>query len=293
MAFESLMNVIRSLLTNSAFCAGVNDFRYFSLFFVDNMSRYLISSIEKKADFSVYFKEDTTEEDVLNAQRNISSLKEVKEVQYVSKDEAYNNFLDRNKDDKSIMDALNEVGGNPFLASLNVKAFQANQYEAVTGFLKNAPFFSQINKIDYTERKPIIEKIFSMTAAVKNIVLVISLILILISVLVVFNTIKLAIYNSSDEITVMRLVGASNWYIRGPFLIQGALAGAAAFLISFFVFLIASRFFSPSIKMFLNGFDLFSFFLSNLFLILLLQFLTGIGLGITSSLIAIRRYLKI
>jgi len=117
--------------------------------------------------------------------------------------------------------------------------------------------------------------------------------LVIAAILVAFNTIKLAIYNSREEIKIQRLVGASNWFIRGPFLIQGTIAGIFAALIGLAVFSLVCWLLSPKIEFFFPGLNLFGIFTNNLGLIFLIQLATGLGLGIISSTIAIRKYLRV
>ncbi|MEK7542348.1 MAG: FtsX-like permease family protein [Patescibacteria group bacterium] len=112
-----------------------------------------------------------------------------------------------------------------------------------------------------------------------------------IAVLVAFNTIRVTIYNSKEEIEIMRLVGASNWFIRGPFLVQGVLVGVAASL-GTLVFLFVLSFFGGDQLRSFSGFDVFSFILAQLFWLLLLLLAVGIGLGVLSAAIAINRYLR-
>ncbi|MDA1337147.1 MAG: FtsX-like permease family protein, partial [bacterium] len=114
-----------------------------------------------------------------------------------------------------------------------------------------------------------------------------------IAVLVAFNTIRLTIYGSRDEIEVMRLVGASNWFIRGPFIIQGVIVGVLATLITTLLFFPVTLFVGIKLQSFAPGFDLFSYFASNLLVIVFLQLAVGVGLGVISSLLALRRHLRV
>jgi len=179
------------------------------------------------------------------------------------------------------------------LASLNIKAGQADQYAAIANFLEKAPFKNLIQKTDYYQRKLVIEKIFSVTSAINHTGVVLSLILVIIAFLVAFNQIRLAISNSKEEIFIQRLVGASNWFIRGPFLIQGVISGFFAALITLLIFIPLVYFLSPKMEVFFPGLNLFSYFAGNFFLIFLIQILIGIGVGVISSIIAIRKYLEL
>ena len=117
--------------------------------------------------------------------------------------------------------------------------------------------------------------------------------LVFFSFLVVLNTTRLAIYNLREEIQVQRLVGASNWFIRGPFLVQGVVAGVAAALITFAIFALGCWIFSPNINALFRDLNIWEYFTDNLLGIILIQLGTGIGLGVISSFITVRKYLKI
>jgi len=188
---------------------------------------------------------------------------------------------------------LQEVGANPFLSSLGVKAFQAQQYETVVGFLESSPFNYLIEKIDYYERKPVIESVFAATSAFSKAGIVFSIILIIVAVLVAFNAIRLSIYNSREEIKIQKLVGASSWFIRGPFLAQGAICGFFSALICLVLLALLSWGFNSRAEALFPGFGLLGFFAANFWSILFIQLLTGIALGVVSSLIAVRKYLKV
>lgn len=261
-----------------------------SLFLLKDISRFLILSIQEKVDVSVYFKQEAQEEDILKVKEKITEISEIKEVEYVSKEEALKIFTERHQDNPVLIESLEEVGQNPFLASLNIKAFEASQYGAVTNFLENSNFENLIEKIDYHQRKPVIERIFSLTSGINKAGIGFSIVLGIIAILVVFNTIRLAIYNSKEEIKIQKLVGASNWFIRGPFLVQGVIAGFIAALICLSVFSLLTWGFSSKIEILFPGLNIFSLFIVNFWLIFLIQLVTGIGLGVISSLIAVRKY---
>jgi len=264
-----------------------------ALFLSREMSDFLVSSLQEKVDVSVYFKESVTETEILDVKEELAKMEEIREVNYVSQEEAYKNFVERHEDEMVIMESLEEIGENPFLASLNIKAWETSQYGTISTFLEHPSFENIIEKVDYFQRKPVIERIFSLTGAVNRVGIIFSVILVIVAVLITFNTIRLAIYNSREEIKIQRLVGAGNWFIRGPFLIQGVIAGIFASLICLVIFALTSWLVSPKIEFFFPDLNLFNIFTKNLGLIFLLQFFAGISLGIISSLIAIRKYLRV
>ena len=264
-----------------------------SIFMIKGIGGFIISSIEEKVDISVYFKENVKEDEIMDMKEKIYSVSEPENIQYVSREQALDDFMERHQEEPVLMQSLEEVGVNPFLASLNIQASDPGQYEKITKFLEGAEFKESIEKVDYYQRKPVIERIFSLTNSLKQIGIVLSVLLVFFSVLVVLNTTRLAIYNLKEEIQVQRLVGASDWFIRGPFLVQGIGAGIVAALICFILFAFGSWAFSSNINALFGDLDVWKYFTDNLLSIMMIQLLTGIVLGIGSSLIAVRKYLKI
>jgi len=266
-----------------------------SLFLFRGVSQFIISLIEQKADISVYFKQEVfvPEEEILKIKDELAKIPEVKEIEYISHEEAVKKFLERYPEERSphITRGVKETGGVLNLASLNIKAAEAAQYAAIAKFLETAPFKNLID-VDYYPRKPLIERIFSLTSTLNRAFLLFSIILAAAAILITFNTIRLAIYNSGEEIKIQRLVGASNWFIRGPFLVQGVISGVIAGLICLLIFSLMSRGLSLKIETFFPGLNIFQFFVSNFWTIVLIQFATGIFLGVVSSFLATRRYLK-
>lgn len=265
-----------------------------SLLAFQGISNSIINQIQEKIDVTAYFKDGATEEDILGVKTELLKLSnEIKDVQYVSKEQALNDFKERHKDDPDFLKALDEVGGNPFLASLNIKTEDPLQYEKVTNYLTSGPFADLIEKVDYSQKKDTIERVFSITSNVNRFGFIIGAVLFLIAILVVLNTIKLAIDNSKDEITAMKLVGASNWFIRGPFIIQGIICGVVAFLICIFASGLIAYFLTPKVGALVSGFSLFSYFLSNFWMVLLIQIGFGVVLGALASFILVRSYLRV
>lgn len=263
-----------------------------STFLLGKISQSLILDLEEKVDISVYLKETAEEEEILSMREKLALNPQVKDIEYISSEKAREIFIERHQDDPLLMESLVQVG-NPFLASLNIKAFDFYQYEEISDILEGSTFQELIQKVDYYQRKPVIERIFSITSGIKNGLIVLSLFLGSVVVLVTFNTVRLAIYSLREEIEIERLVGASNWFIRSPFLAQGAITGFLAFLISTLILSIACFALTPQLKALFSDINLFSCFGENLFPILLIQFLTGTSLGVFSSFIATRKYLKI
>lgn len=288
------LNFVRNSGISIATCfiIGMTIFLITSLFVMKDITNYLIDLIQEKVDISIYFKDTAEEDAILAFKDDIEKIPEVKEVQYVSRAEALDRFVERYKNNPVVMESLQELG-NPLRPALNIKAWQANQYEAVVSYLENSPNKDLVEKIDYSERKPLIDRIFATTKAMNIFGIVMSIILATVAMLVTFNQVRLAIYNSREEIGIQRLVGASNWFIRGPFLAQGAISGVFAAVATTIVFSIMVFALSPKLTVLLSGLSVSSAFLSKFWFLLFVQLIVGIGLGVVSSIIAIRKYLEV
>jgi len=258
------------------------------------MSDYLVSQIKDKIDITAYFKESASEADILNIKNQISGMAGIKKVEYVSKDDAVLIFANKHKDNAVFTEALNEVGSNPFLPSLNiVTSGDISQYEQVSNVLQSSSFSNIVEKVDFYEKKDTIEKIYSITSNINTFGLILGIILVIVAILVVFNTIKLAVDSSKEEISTMRIVGASDWFVRGPFIIQGIIYGFIAFIICIIVSAIFVFFISSKISVMMPGFSLIRYFTSNLWFLVLVQLGFGVAVGVVSSFVVVKKYLDI
>lgn len=265
------------------------------LFFVRGMSNFLILNIQDKIDVTAYFKIDTSEQDILDVKDQILKISpDIKNVQYISKEQALEEFTNRHKDNDVFSRALVEVGDNPFLPSLNITTNgNPDLYEEIPNILQQDQFNSIIEKVDFLQKKDIIEKVFSITSNINRFGLGLGVIFVLVAIFAVFNTIRLVIDRSREEIKTMMIVGASSWFIRAPFIIEGAIFGFIAFIVCFLITIFATYFMSPGILSIMPGFNMFEYFVSNFWIITLMQLLSGVGLGILFSSIAVKKYLNI
>ncbi|MAF20527.1 MAG: hypothetical protein CMI55_02485 [Parcubacteria group bacterium] len=263
-----------------------------SLLLINVLIGSLVINLENKIDISVYFDLETSEEDILQTMNELVQLSEVRSVEYVSTEEALKRFKEKHKDNQVLIQSLEELDSNPLEASLNVKAQTASQYGAIADFFSQEKYQPIIDKINYLENKAVIARLSFITKTIRRIGFIILFVLAGLAVLVTFNTIRLTIYSSRKEIKVMKLVGASNWFAQGPFIVEGALYGIIAALIALLILYPSLWYLSPRITAYLPGTDLFYLFQANFISIFLLQLAIGVVLGMVSSLVAIRRYLE-
>lgn len=265
------------------------------------MSAFLestLAQLKDKVDINAYIVPDAAESDILALKSELQQLPEVSQVDYISQDQELQNFKTRHQGDQLQLQALDEVGGNPFGAVLNIKAVDPSQYAAIGEFLKSDSALSKsgssiIASTNYNNNKVAIDRLSSIITGVHQVGIVIVGALVLISILITFNTIRLAIYTAREEIAVMRLVGARNYYIRGPFVIEGILYGIVAALISIALFYPITLWLKDSTSGLFQGIDLFQYYVANFNQIFLVIIGTGIILGALSSYLAVRKYLKV
>lgn len=258
----------------------------------------MLTNLQDKVDISVYFKEKTNEAKILSLQKMVEVLPEVKSVEYVSSEQVLEQFNERHKDNALISKSVEVLGKNPFGAVFNIKAKEISKYEGIANFLNSETETikgedSIIDKINYFQNKKIIDSLSNIVASAKKLGASLSLIMALVSILVIFNTIGLVIHSSKEEIEVMRLVGASNKFISGPFVVEGAMYGLISAIIAMVLFYPATLWLGPATKNFFSGIDIFGYYVANFGQFFLILLGSGIALGVVSSFMATRRYLKI
>jgi cell division transport system permease protein len=206
-------------------------------------------------------------------------------------------FRERHKNDYPTIQALDEIGENPLGAYLNVKAREVSQYESIANFMKsdNALVIgsaSIIDKVNFYQNKTVIDRLSNIITGAQRLGFLITLILVVLSIIITFNTIRLTIFISKEEIGIMRLVGASKMRVRGAFMMEGAIYGVVATLITLLIFIPITLWLGNKMTLFL-GLDLSQYYFSNIFEIAVIILLSGVLLGTISSLLATRKYLNI
>ncbi|MBI4155950.1 MAG: ABC transporter permease [Candidatus Zambryskibacteria bacterium] len=256
-----------------------------------------LEQIKDKVDVNVYLTRTANESDILALKKNLEHLAEVSVVNYVSRDEALENFKKRHQNDQFTLQALDELGTNPLGATLNIKAKDPSQYQSIANFLNNKSALPDgttiIDKINYFQNKEAIDRLTNIINSSDRLGFILTVLLIIISVLITFNTLRLVIYMSRDEISVMRLVGASRNYIRGPFFVAGAIYGFISAMITLILFYPITLWLGRTTEDFFVGLNVFHYYTSNFGQIFLTIIMSGISIGAVSSYLAVRKYLKV
>ncbi len=252
-----------------------------------------VDSLQDKIDISVYFKSSAPEEQIMDLQKGLQALAEVRAVEYVSQEKALEIFRNNHGDSDAVSQALSELQVNPLLASLNIKAKDPEQYPTIAGFFENANLQPLIEKVTYGENKDAINRLAAIITTVKTVGLGMTIFLAAVAVLVTFNTIRLAIYSNREELAVMRLVGASNKFINGPYVIAGVIYGVLAAFVGILISTPLILTSSPYVHAFIPGLSLASYLGSHIPQFILYQLGFAVILGAASAVVAARRYLKI
>lgn len=268
------------------------------LIFLSAVLTATLTAIKDKVDVNVYFVTTAPESDIFALEQRLRALPEVASVEYTSREDALTAFKERHSTDQLTLQALEELGENPLGASIAIKAQDPEQYEGIVNFLADEPALSAdgasiVDRINYYQNKVVIDRLTGAIRATERAGLVIAFVFALASVVIVFATVRLAIYTARDEIAVMRLVGASNMYIRGPFIVACILAGVLAAVLALIIFYPVSWYAGQTLTAWLGGFNLFTYYLSHFSIIAATLMGAGVVLGGISSWFAVRRYLKI
>ena len=255
----------------------------------------VLQQLSDKVDVTVYFTTDATQDQFDALLTSLKALPEVSAVTFKTREQALLEFQERHKNDQLTMQALDELGANPLGASLEIKAKDPSQYALITQYLENQRSASPttgIDKVNFYQNKEAIERLSEIIKASRSIGIALAVVLGLASLLIAFNTIRLAIYTARDEIGVMNLVGASHWYVRGPFMVAGVLYGVASGVVVLLLMYPITSWMGPGSERFLVTFNVADYYADNFVSIFAIVMLSGVVLGALSSYLAVRRYLR-
>lgn len=268
------------------------------LIFLNAVLTSAIDEVRNKVDVNVYFITSAPEQEILDLKGQLEALPEVAFVEYTDREASLAEFRERNKDDQLTLQALEELGENPLGASLSIKAAQPSQYESIANFLSEEPVLGDdgntiIDEVNYFQNRIVIERLNAITDAIERTGFILALVFAVASVVISFNTIRLAIYTAREEIQVMRLVGASNAFARGPFIVEGALYGIVSAVLTAALFYPLTLYVGSYTAAWFGGLNLFNYYAAHFFWIFLVLLGVGVLLGVISSFLAVQKHLKV
>ncbi len=256
-----------------------------------------LNQLTQKVDVTVYFTPSASLDQITTVQNSLKALPEVASIKYVSREDALAEFRERHKSDQLTLQALDELGENPLGASLEIRAKDTSQYESIATYLQGQAEQQTggsafIDKVNFFQNKTAIDRLTNIIQTSQKLGIAVTIILAFSSVLIAFNTIRLAIYTARDEIGVMNLVGAGHWYVRGPFMVAGVLYGVVSAIVVLLLLYPITVWLGPGSERFLGSFNIFDYYTSQFPLLFLTLLGAGVGIGALSSFLAVRRYLK-
>lgn len=283
-ALGSIVTIFLSLLIIGIFLIGG--------FIVENV----VSSVEDKVSISVWLSDDASDSDITTLQNYIQGLEGVESVGFTTKDQALENFRNSMTSNPEIVDQLD--GQNPLPASIEVELADPQMVETIAGQIQSNDTFTKIcdnpadpaDSLKYGQKS--VERLFSLTNYIRYIGIALIALLIFIAMVFISNTIRLAILARRKEIAIMRLVGASNGFIRGPFLMEGALHAIIGSLLAVGSLELLRSLVFPKISSALVWLPL-DLGGSTTFMIYAILVVAGLVIGLLGSALAMRRYLKV
>jgi cell division transport system permease protein len=265
-----------------------------SLFLLFVITSYSVTSIQERVDISAYFKVGISENQVLSIKNKLERNPKVKEVTYVSPTQALEEFKNAHTNDDLISSSLSELDDNPLPATLQIKAATLEDYTAIDQELQSDEYKGVIDKVNFQDNRAVIERLNKILRFIVTFGSVLIFVFTLIAILVIFNTITLTIYNRREEVEIMRLVGATNWYIRGPFLTEALMYSVFATIVTSILLIPVYAKLIPNINNYLNpGTSAFTSSFIGFPYLVAIQLIVSFALSVFSTMLAMRKYLKI
>ncbi len=260
------------------------------LFVITNSS---VKTIQERVDISAYFKNGLAESQIFVIRDQIQQDSRIEQVRYVSAEEALAKFKQDHQNDPLLLESVSELNENPLPATLQIKATKLEDYPEVAKMLGEERYSAAIEKVNFEDNRVLIDRLNNLLKFIITVGIILIAVFSSIAVLVIFNTITLTIYNRKEEVEIMRLVGATNWYIRGPFIIEALIYSILATIITSSLLFPVYTGLLPRISVYLTSSGAtFTGNLAIFFVLVLIQLLIAFTLSTISSVLAMRKYLQ-
>jgi cell division transport system permease protein len=258
-------------------------------------SRAIIDTVEDKVDINFMINNSAMDAEVNNFQVFLKNMDMVEAVNFLTREEVLADFQDKNRDNPTITEALEQLDENPFSSTIIVKAKDNADYEKILSAVRTSEYDKLVENKDFSDPEKVIAAVRGVSEKIEYCGLALAIIFSFIAFLIVFNTIRVAIYTHKEEIAVMRLVGATNRFIRTPYLIESIIYAILATAITSGLVFLLLRVAEPGFMSFLGSYNLSltDFFRDNFLMIFGLEFVGTILLTMVSSAIAVKKYLKV
>ncbi len=286
-------NIWLSVATVTIICLSLFSISFLGVLTV--LSGSALQHLGEKVDIAVYLKPELKDQQVLTVKADVEQLPGVKNLEVVTPTQALERFRAKHQDNPLIAESLLELGSNPLGTTFIVKALSDTGYRSILTALSGPHFAPYIQEAHFDDYQRVIDGVSGLTSKARQVGGIISLFFLAITLLVVFNTIRINIYTHREEIGIMRLVGATSWFIRGPFWAESVLYALLATLITAAIFFPLLQLAQPYVTTFFNGYsvDLVQYFSAHSLVFFGGQFLAAAALNILASTVAMRKYLKV
>jgi cell division transport system permease protein len=258
--------------------------------------RSQLTQVRSKIDLSIFLSDDATKDQIQALQSKIGGIENVTAVNYVSKTDALERLKNSSTEGEKLAKSAQEIG-NPLPASFEVKLVNIDQISSSNGSIKSLEEATIITDTSLDNRddnrQGVVENVISISNSVSRIGAILSILFLIIALMIIFNTIRMAIFTRREEVEIMKLVGATKWFIRGPFLVEGTLYGIFGAILSLAILIPFTRAVSPFLTDKLGAGSTLDYFASHFLAVSGSMFAIGILIGIISSWLALIRYLKI
>lgn len=264
-----------------------------TLVIVQVLTNKAVHTVKDQIDVSVYFDNEVTDEQVAELRGYVDAFPEVVDIEFLSREQVLETFRELHKDNSDILASLGEVGDNPLGPTMIIKTREPSDYQKIIEALSIPEYENLIEAKTFADTERAIERISTITAQVEKAVFVLNILFAIISFFVIFNTVRVAIYTQRREIGIKKLVGATNWFVRGPYLVEALLFSILSVFITGLVVYGAARLLDPFIEVVFGdaGF-LTSYFSSHILVLATIELCGVLILTIFTSGLAMRRYLR-
>lgn len=258
-----------------------------------------VDDLRQKVDVSIYLKEDVDQATVQKLTDKLNALDEVTKVSFISTEDAKKAYIEANNPSPDQLDTLGELKTSPFPATLRVVPEKLNDMDRIEKLVSSDEDFQDelhaVHKPSFSgQRRESIENIGQAVYVAERAGLIASAIFISISILIIFNTIRMAIYNRKEEIEMMKLIGAEKSFIQGPFVVEAVMYGFFAALLAFIFGIIGLISLQPKLQDYgIAVQSTYDFILTASPFIVVGLIIIGALIGIISSFFAVRRHLRI
>lgn len=264
------------------------------LIFINVITSQAVRSVKDQLDVSIYFSHDASQEKIEEIKKFVGAFPEVVSISYLDSEQVLALFKEQHKDNPEILASLSELTENPLGPTMVVQTSEPQDYAKIISSLSIPEYASTIEAKTFGDTEKAIARIQTITGQAEKFALVVSVLFAFIAFLIIFNTIRVAIYTQRIEISIKKLVGATNWFVRGPYLVESFIFSLLSTFFSVALVFLALHILDPYVAViFSQDKILFNYYLANSWLLLLAQFAAVFVLTIGSSMLAMRRHLRI